>query len=152
VEGLERAADSREAAPGNGARCLPTSMLRSSRPKGAARHRQRGGMSRHERRGMVAAILMIIRRRKTMYEGFCDNVLTPRPEGSSNGDHARLHRYPLSTCTHNIIECEPGTTRRLGLETRIFDGRAIGGWSVRPLVAFREWYPGTRQKRRGNGL
>jgi hypothetical protein len=97
-------------------------------PKGAARHKQRGGLSRREeRRGLAGAILRINRRRKTMYGGFCDNVRTPRPERSSNGDHALPHRYPLSTCTPNIRECEPESTRRLELETRVLDGRAIGG-------------------------
>jgi hypothetical protein len=54
----------------------------------------------------------------------------PYPRGlfvSGNGDHALPHRYPLSTCTPNIRECEPWSAEGLALETRVLDGLAIGG-------------------------
>jgi hypothetical protein len=82
-----------------------------------------------------------------MYGGFCDNVHTPRPEGYSNGDHALPHRYPLSTCTRNIIKCKPGSARRLALETMVLDGRAIGGLRARPLTSFLDMNPGTGQEK-----
>jgi hypothetical protein len=137
---LELAADNREAAPGKGARYLPISMMRSSRPK--------GGQTTPTTRRIVATGGAAYFR-KTLYEGFCANVCTPRPEGSSNGDHALPHRYPLSTCTPNIREFEPMSTRRLALETRVLDGRAIGGMRVRPLARFPVMYPGATQKKAG---
>jgi hypothetical protein len=143
---LELAADSQVAAQGKDARYLPTSMLRWSRPKwGATRHEHRRRQSRREeRRGLVEAVLMISRRQKTIYGGFCDKVRTPRPEGSTNGDHALPHHYPLSTCTPNSRECEQGSSRRLTPETRVLDGRAIGGWTVRPRYGFFRQVPGYR--------
>jgi hypothetical protein len=61
--------------------------------------------------------------------------------------------YPTAThyrqSTFNIRECEPGSARRLALETKVLDGRAIGGWRVRPPADFPERYPGTRQKKAG---
>jgi hypothetical protein len=69
--------------------------------------------------------------------------------GSGNGAHALPHRYPLSTCKTCIRECEPGLTRRLALETRVLDVRAIGGWRVRPLADFPDRYPGTRTDKAG---
>jgi hypothetical protein len=144
---LELAADNREAAPGKCARCLPTSMLTQGR---TARNQMRGGLSRRkERRGLAATILMICRRRKTMHGGYCDNVRTPLPERSSTVYHALPHRYPLSTCSSNIREFEPGLARRLTLEASVLDGRAISGWRVRPLANFPERYPGTIQKKAG---
>jgi hypothetical protein len=61
----------------------------------------------------------------------------PRLFGYGPGDHAQPNRYPLSTCTPNIKECEPGLARRLALETRVLDERAIGGQIVRPFAATR---------------
>jgi hypothetical protein len=75
--------------------------------------------------------------------------MTPRPEGSSNGDHALPHRCPLSICTPSIRECEPGSPRRLVFETRVLDGRAICGRRVRPLACFRGKYSGTKQEQTG---
>jgi hypothetical protein len=86
-----------------------------------------------------------------MYGGFCDNFRTSRPKGSSKGEHALPRRYPLWTCTPNIRYFELRSARRLALEKGVMDGRAIGGWGVRPLVGFPDRYPGTGQKRsRGN--
>jgi hypothetical protein len=72
-----------------------------------------------------------------------------RSEGSSNGGHALPHRYQLSTCTANIRECESGSARRLALETRVLDGRAIGGWRVRPLADFPDIFTGTIHEKPG---
>jgi hypothetical protein len=93
---------------------------------------------REERRVPAGAILGISHRRETIYGGFCDNARNPRAEGSSNGDHALPHRYPLSSCTANIRECEPGSVRRLALETMVLDGRSVGGGYARWLI-----FPGT---------
>jgi hypothetical protein len=82
---------------------------------------------REERGGLAASILRISHRRKTMCGGFSDNIRTMRAEGSSNGDHALHHHYFLSTCTPNIRRCETKSARRLAFETRVLDGRAIGG-------------------------
>jgi hypothetical protein len=124
-------------------------MQRSSRPKGgAARHQQQRGLSRRgDRRGMAATIMRNNPRPKTLYGEFCDNVRTPRPEGSSNGDNASPRRYPLLTCTHNNRECEHGSARRLARETRVLDGRAIGGCMVRPLTSFPDRYPDDKQRK-----
>jgi hypothetical protein len=76
----------------------------------------------------------------------------PHPRGllgSGNDDHALPHRYPLSSCTPKIRECEPGSTLRLALETRVLDGRAMGRGRVRPLASFPDMYPGTAQKKQG---
>jgi hypothetical protein len=50
---LELAADSREASPGKGARCLPTNVLRSSRPKGERHDASREEDCRDGRSGVV---------------------------------------------------------------------------------------------------
>jgi hypothetical protein len=142
---LELAADYREAAPGNGSRCLPTSTLRSSRPKG-------GGSTTSTKQGAVATGEAAWFGRNNSHDHqppedrvrrFCYNIRTPRPEGYSNGDHALPHRYPLSTCTPNIRECELGLAHRLALEARVLDGRAIGGQRVQPSAGFPDMYPGT---------
>jgi hypothetical protein len=59
-----------------------------------------------ERLGLAATMFKISRRSK--YGGLRHNVRCPRSEGSSNGDHALPHRYPLATFTPNVIELEPG--------------------------------------------
>jgi hypothetical protein len=74
-------------------------------------------------------------------------TLYPPPDGFSNGDHALPRRYTLSTCIPSIRGCEPESTRRLALEKRVRDGRAIGGWRVRPLAGFQDMYPGTRHEK-----
>jgi hypothetical protein len=67
--------------------------------------------------------------------------------GFGDGDHALPHRYPL--CTPNIRECEPGSAHGLVLETRVLNGRAIGGWRVRSLAGFRDMCAGTRKEKSG---
>jgi hypothetical protein len=89
------------------------------------------------------------RRRKTRYGVISDNVRIPRPEGSSNGFHALHHRYHVSTWAPNIRECEPGSARRIVLETRVLDGRAIGGWRIWLLAGFPDKYQGTKQEKAG---
>jgi hypothetical protein len=77
----------------------------------------------------------------------------PHPHGlfeSGNGDHALAHRYPLLTCIlPKIVECVRGSARRLALEKWVLDGRAIGGWRVRPLADFLDMYPGTGHEKAG---
>jgi hypothetical protein len=130
---LELAADNREVESGKGARCLPTSLVRSSRPKGGqhdiikeegCRDGRSGVVRRQRSSGSIAvgkpctkgfAIISVSRGLKDLY---------------SSGDHALPHRYPLSTWSLNITECEHGSARRLALETRVLAGRSIGGWRV----------------------
>jgi hypothetical protein len=73
---------------------------------------------------------------KLCAEGF---AIIMYPRGlfvSGNGDDALPYRYPISTCPPNIRECESGSSERLALETRVLDGRVIGGRRVRPLAVF----------------
>jgi hypothetical protein len=43
----------------------------------------------------------------------------------------------------------PAGNRKLALETRVLDGRAIGGWRVRPQAGFPDMYPSTKQRKYG---
>jgi hypothetical protein len=68
---LELAAENWEETLGYGARSTSATLLTSSRPKGGARHHQRGGLSRREElRGLAEVFLKINRRRKTRFGGF----------------------------------------------------------------------------------
>jgi hypothetical protein len=136
---------------GKGARWLPTTqglLLQSSRPKGEhhdimREEDGRSGVVRRQRFSRSAAA------GNPCTENFAIMSVPPRPEESSNGDHALPHSYPLSTYIPNIKDCEPGSARRLALETRVLDGRAIGGWRVRPLAGFPYRYPAIRQEKAG---
>jgi hypothetical protein len=39
--------------------------------------------------------------------------------------------------------------RRLSLETRVLDGRAIGGWPARPVASFLDMYSSTKHEKAG---
>jgi hypothetical protein len=145
---LELAANNREASPEKGGRCLPTSLLRPSRPKGGStRHLQRGGLSRREEEhGPAAAIFRISHRRKAIYIGFRDNVLTPA--ASLDPGMVTMHSPTATHYRHAHLILESASpSQRGGSHSKqgcSMDSRSAGGghgrWQVsHTCIRVRDW-------------
>jgi hypothetical protein len=141
---MELAADNREAPLGKGDRHVDVDLTQG----GATRHQQLEGVSRREeRRGPAAGLSSSYATAgKHCAEGlnnfcilaaFLDRAMVTMP-------------YPTATHyrhAHLILESASlGQRKGPHSKSRVLDGRAIGGWRVRPLVGFPDRYSGTRQE------